>query len=172
MVCSHSKEYKDTQIVAVVPGVRKSLESLVYSVKEVLSKQDALSAFWIGNLKHRTLAGEVVSSQLPSHSQKPEVSTSRKKKRTESGKSSKSTKKKKSEEVHSDLSASIVNSDEDEDINENKVLEDIAEESEGDSVGDEYDSEDDPMQKASVERFIASIEEDSEEDEGEYSEGN
>ena len=65
-VCGHSKEYKDLQLTSAVPALRKSLETLLYTVKEILARKDALAAFWIGNLKHRSIKGDVLSSQLPS----------------------------------------------------------------------------------------------------------
>lgn len=41
------------------------MESLIFEVKLMLENNDASAAFWLGNLKHRNLAGEEISSQLP-----------------------------------------------------------------------------------------------------------
>src|SRR5690349_4817699 len=49
----------------MVPAIRKTMESLIFEVKLMLENNDASAAFWLGNLKHRNLAGEEISSQLP-----------------------------------------------------------------------------------------------------------
>ena len=67
-ICGHSKEYKDLQLTSIVPLVKKSLESFIFSIKALLARHNALSAFWVGNLKHKNIKGEVVSSQLPAQS--------------------------------------------------------------------------------------------------------
>ncbi|KAJ3089632.1 Fanconi anemia group D2 protein [Quaeritorhiza haematococci] len=64
-ICGHSKVTKDTVLVANVPLVRRSLETLLFKVKMMLQENDALKAFWLGNLKHRDLDGNEVSSQIP-----------------------------------------------------------------------------------------------------------
>lgn len=48
-----------------VPLTRKSLEQFIYKIKAMLSHHNVQGAFWIGNLKHRDLKGEVLSSQMP-----------------------------------------------------------------------------------------------------------
>ncbi len=48
----------------LVPAVKRSLEVFLFAVKSVLQKHGALAAFWVGNLKHRNLEGQIVSSQL------------------------------------------------------------------------------------------------------------
>ena len=62
-VCHHSKAEKDARLTSSVPLVRKTLENFIYAVKALLKKHNALSAFWVGNLKHRDLDGQIVSSQ-------------------------------------------------------------------------------------------------------------
>ncbi|KAG5458847.1 MAG: hypothetical protein BJ554DRAFT_854 [Olpidium bornovanus] len=87
-VCGHSKVSKDLALTANVPQVRKSLETLLFRVKAMLDSNNCLHAFSIGmeahdnirenivhpltleccaagNLKHRNIAGEEVSSQVP-----------------------------------------------------------------------------------------------------------
>ncbi|KAI3654840.1 hypothetical protein MP228_000220 [Amoeboaphelidium protococcarum] len=64
-VCGYSKEYKDVNMTNAVPLTRKSLEQFIYKIKAMLSHHNVQGAFWIGNLKHRDLKGEVLSSQMP-----------------------------------------------------------------------------------------------------------
>ncbi|KAK9719616.1 hypothetical protein K7432_004682 [Basidiobolus ranarum] len=64
-VCSHSKVIKDLVLTANVPLMRKALETLLFRVKALLEHNHCLGAFWLGNLKHRSITGEEVSSQIP-----------------------------------------------------------------------------------------------------------
>ncbi|KAF9181157.1 Fanconi anemia group D2 protein [Haplosporangium sp. Z 11] len=64
-VCGHAKASRDQTLVTMVPSVKKTLESFIFQVKLMLEDNDAGVAFWLGNLKHRNLAGEEISSQLP-----------------------------------------------------------------------------------------------------------
>lgn len=64
-VCAHAKSFKDTTLTGAVPLMRKTLETFIFTVKSMLSKHNHLDALWIGNLKHRDLQGEIVSSQMP-----------------------------------------------------------------------------------------------------------
>lgn len=61
--CAHSKAIRDTSLTGLVPPLRKSLELLLYRVKEILQIHNAMGAFQLGNLKHRDIHGEVVGSQ-------------------------------------------------------------------------------------------------------------
>jgi Fanconi anemia group D2 protein len=49
----------------MVPPIKKTMETLIFEVKLMLENNDAGAAFWLGNLKHRNLRGEEISSQLP-----------------------------------------------------------------------------------------------------------
>lgn len=62
-LCAHSKFILDTSLTSLVPPLRRSLELLLYRVKEVLQVNNAKHAFQLGNLKHRDINGEVLSSQ-------------------------------------------------------------------------------------------------------------
>ncbi|RKP15418.1 Fanconi anaemia protein FancD2 nuclease-domain-containing protein [Piptocephalis cylindrospora] len=64
IVCSHSKVTKDTTLAKPAPALKKSMESLLLHVKELLRRNHSGAAFWMGNLKHRDLAGREVSSQI------------------------------------------------------------------------------------------------------------
>lgn len=64
-VCSFSRQKLDVGLAAQVPPLRKLLEQFVYRVKAMLALNNALEAFWLGNLKHRDLQGkELDSSQI------------------------------------------------------------------------------------------------------------
>jgi Fanconi anemia group D2 protein len=63
-LCSHSKVSQDNGLMGIVPALRKSLETLLFKVKMMLQQHGSLSAFWMGNLKHRNIVGEEVSSQI------------------------------------------------------------------------------------------------------------
>lgn len=52
-------------MIVMVPPIRKTMETLIFEVKLMLENNDAGAAFWLGNLKHRNLRGEEISSQLP-----------------------------------------------------------------------------------------------------------
>eukprot|EP00178_Gracilaria_changii_P006799 TRINITY_DN220_c0_g2_i1.p1 TRINITY_DN220_c0_g2~~TRINITY_DN220_c0_g2_i1.p1 ORF type:complete len:1526 (+),score=223.61 TRINITY_DN220_c0_g2_i1:1259-5836(+) len=62
-LCAHSKFIRDTSLTNLVPSLRKSLELVLYRVKELLQANNAKRAFALGNLKHRDINGEVLSSQ-------------------------------------------------------------------------------------------------------------
>lgn len=61
--CAHSKSIRDTSLTGLVPPLRKALELLLYRVKDLLQAHNAMDAFQLGNLKHRDINGEVLSSQ-------------------------------------------------------------------------------------------------------------
>ncbi|KAG0083304.1 Fanconi anemia group D2 protein [Podila epicladia] len=80
-VCSHAKASKEQILMSMVPSIKKTMEFLIFQVKLMLETNDARVAFWVGNLKHRNLAGEEISSQLPVESEdepepEPEVRAS------------------------------------------------------------------------------------------------
>jgi len=51
------------------------LEALLFEVKIMLDDNECLNAFWIGNLRHRNIAGNFVSSQFVQESSKIEEDT-------------------------------------------------------------------------------------------------
>ncbi|KAF9198259.1 Fanconi anemia group D2 protein [Haplosporangium sp. Z 27] len=64
-VCGHAKASREQTLMVMVPAIKKTMESLIFEVKLMLENNDAGAAFWLGNLKHRNLRGEEISSQLP-----------------------------------------------------------------------------------------------------------
>ena len=63
-VCSHSKIKKDVALSNNVPMLKKALESFVFRVKQMLALNNAVNAFWLGNLKQRDIQGKELSSQI------------------------------------------------------------------------------------------------------------
>ena len=61
--CAHSKSMPDKSLTSIVPQLRKTLETLLYRVKELMESQNSVKAYTLGNLKHRNISGEVVGSQ-------------------------------------------------------------------------------------------------------------
>ncbi|KAJ3330634.1 Fanconi anemia group D2 protein [Blyttiomyces sp. JEL0837] len=64
-LCNESKASRSANRLTYVPPLRKLLESLVFEVKNILEENNCLKAFYVGNLKHRNLKGDAISSQLP-----------------------------------------------------------------------------------------------------------
>lgn len=68
IICNHLKysnsrteKFKDH---LAIPNLKKTLESLIFRVKDLLARSGCLGAFWMGNLKHRDLEGQEISSQV------------------------------------------------------------------------------------------------------------
>ncbi len=61
--CNHSKGLQDPVLTCLVPPLKKSMEFLLFCVKGLMQSQNLANAYMIGNLKHRNLCGEVISSQ-------------------------------------------------------------------------------------------------------------
>ncbi|XP_055546502.1 Fanconi anemia group D2 protein [Wyeomyia smithii] len=62
-ICCHSKNVKDNSLIAQIPFIRETVETLIYSVKALLAATGCASVFWMGNLKNKDLKGELVLSQ-------------------------------------------------------------------------------------------------------------
>ncbi|CAN0890521.1 Fanconi anemia group D2 protein homolog [Linum grandiflorum] len=63
-VCSEAKGMKQTVVTCKIPGTKRSMERLLFRVKGLLQTSTATGCtLWIGNLKHKDLSGQVVSSQ-------------------------------------------------------------------------------------------------------------
>jgi hypothetical protein len=82
-MCGHSKaDEKDSALIAKIPMLRKTLETLVFRVKAMLDRNGCANAFWIGNLKHKSIKGVELSSQMPiPESTEPTKATANKKKK-------------------------------------------------------------------------------------------
>lgn len=67
VICNHLKYApgnKNTSDPLAIPNLKRSLESVIFRVKELLTRSGCLGAFWMGNLKHRDLEGQEISSQV------------------------------------------------------------------------------------------------------------
>ncbi|KAJ9541107.1 hypothetical protein OSB04_027613 [Centaurea solstitialis] len=62
-LCSEAKGLKQTGITSKIPATKRSLERFLFRVKALLHSSSNGCSFWMGNLKHKNLIGEVVSSQ-------------------------------------------------------------------------------------------------------------
>jgi hypothetical protein len=61
--CAHGKSLRDTTLASLVPPLRKSLELLLYKVKELLQSQNKQRAFTVSDLKNRNIRGDVVQAE-------------------------------------------------------------------------------------------------------------
>ncbi|KAI8916056.1 Fanconi anaemia protein FancD2 nuclease-domain-containing protein [Gorgonomyces haynaldii] len=66
-ICNEYKVTKKDSISALIPQLRKMLETFVVEVKKMISQNNCLQAFTIANLKHRSLSGDEIGSQLVVH---------------------------------------------------------------------------------------------------------
>ncbi|XP_017979142.1 PREDICTED: Fanconi anemia group D2 protein isoform X5 [Theobroma cacao] len=62
-LCSEAKGLKQTAITGKIPATKRSLERFLFRVKALLHTTSSGCTFWMGNLKHKDLRGQVVSSQ-------------------------------------------------------------------------------------------------------------
>lgn len=65
IMCDHykiNKGHQSRSMGVLIPGMRRALERVPLHVKQILQANECLSAFWMGNLKHRSLDGNEISS--------------------------------------------------------------------------------------------------------------
>ncbi|GAV74416.1 hypothetical protein CFOL_v3_17896 [Cephalotus follicularis] len=62
-LCSEAKSSKQTIITSKIPATKRSMERFLFHVKVLLHTTSSECTFWMGNLKHKDLMGQVVSSQ-------------------------------------------------------------------------------------------------------------
>ncbi|KAL8114818.1 hypothetical protein AgCh_021606 [Apium graveolens] len=62
-LCSEAKSLKQTVIASKIPATKRSLERFLFQVKALFHSASSGCEFSIANLKHKDLAGQVVSSQ-------------------------------------------------------------------------------------------------------------
>ncbi|XP_021624026.1 Fanconi anemia group D2 protein homolog isoform X3 [Manihot esculenta] len=63
-LCSEAKGSKQIAITSKIPPTKRSIERFLFHVKALLHTTPTACTFWMGNLKHKNLRGEVVSSQV------------------------------------------------------------------------------------------------------------
>ncbi|GAY32454.1 hypothetical protein CUMW_002470 [Citrus unshiu] len=63
ILCSEAKGLKQTVITSKIPATKRSMERFLFRVKALLHTKSSGCTFWMGNLKHKDLMGQVVSSQ-------------------------------------------------------------------------------------------------------------
>ncbi|KAJ2334721.1 Fanconi anemia group D2 protein [Coemansia sp. RSA 2681] len=64
-ICNHSKVAKDTRLQSGVPQVKRKLEQFLFHVIALMENNNCKGALSAGNLKHRDIRGEQISSQIP-----------------------------------------------------------------------------------------------------------
>ncbi|PON88034.1 Fanconi anaemia protein FANCD [Trema orientale] len=62
-LCSEAKGLKQTVITSKIPATKRSMERYLFHVKALLHTTSSGCTFWMGNLKHKDLTGQIVSSQ-------------------------------------------------------------------------------------------------------------
>ncbi|XP_048327057.2 uncharacterized protein LOC107405260 isoform X1 [Ziziphus jujuba] len=68
-LCSEAKGLKRTVITSKIPATKRSMERFLFHVKALLHETSSGCTFWMGNLKHKDLTGQVVSSQAYANDQ-------------------------------------------------------------------------------------------------------
>ncbi|CAM8879244.1 unnamed protein product [Rhodiola kirilowii] len=63
-LCSEAKGFKQTNITSNVPATKRSMERYLFRVKALIHDGASGCSFSMGNLKHKDLTGQVVSSQV------------------------------------------------------------------------------------------------------------
>lgn len=64
IICNHLKYSSNPASTIGIPALKRTLERVIFRIKELLQRSGCLSAFWMGNLKHRDLDGNELSSQV------------------------------------------------------------------------------------------------------------
>jgi len=49
-------------LVKWVPSVKRSMETVLFKIREVLAIHGAAASFWMRSLKHKNLEGDVIAS--------------------------------------------------------------------------------------------------------------
>uniref|UniRef100_A0A0E0LHA3 Fanconi anemia group D2 protein n=1 Tax=Oryza punctata TaxID=4537 RepID=A0A0E0LHA3_ORYPU len=63
-ICAEAKGHKRTMITSKIPVAKRSLERFLFQVKALLHNCSTEESFWMGNLRHKDLQGQLVSSQV------------------------------------------------------------------------------------------------------------
>ena len=62
--CASVKQSLSTSAATSVPKLKREIEQLIFSVKQLLKDNGCAEGFWMGNLKHKDSKGQEVSSQM------------------------------------------------------------------------------------------------------------
>ena len=62
--CASVKQSLSTSAASYVPKLKREIEQLIFSVKQLLKDNGCAEGFWMGNLKHKDSKGQEVSSQM------------------------------------------------------------------------------------------------------------
>ncbi|XP_019161655.1 PREDICTED: Fanconi anemia group D2 protein homolog isoform X2 [Ipomoea nil] len=72
-ICSEAKGLKQTTITSKIPSTKRSMERFLFHVKALLHSTSSGCTFWMGNLKHKNLVGDIVSSQAYKEEEEEDV---------------------------------------------------------------------------------------------------
>ena len=73
-ICAHAKIKTDKKVIALVPLVKKNLETFLFKVKASLtSTTNSLEGWYMGNIKHRDLSGKEVRPFKTQHPRVPQL---------------------------------------------------------------------------------------------------
>lgn len=64
IIINHLKPSKKATLKSLLPPMRRALETLLFGVKGMLEANNCLSAFWVGNLKHRAIDGSEIGPEM------------------------------------------------------------------------------------------------------------
>jgi fanconi anemia group D2 protein len=70
--CMEAKEKKMGSVSKLVPATKRTLEQFVQYVKVLLNESERIGKFWVGNLKHKNLQGEILPVTVESQSEQRE----------------------------------------------------------------------------------------------------
>lgn len=60
------QDIKNSAIIVQIPGLRETIQKIVFQVKAALAANKCSAAFWMGNLQNKDIYGERVLSQTSS----------------------------------------------------------------------------------------------------------
>ncbi|XP_050224331.1 uncharacterized protein LOC126674021 isoform X2 [Mercurialis annua] len=63
-LCSEAKVSKQITITSKIPSTKRAVERFLFHVKALLHTAPNAPTFWMGNLKHKDLTGQVIGSQV------------------------------------------------------------------------------------------------------------
>eukprot|EP00257_Ricinus_communis_P018264 XP_015576929.1 Fanconi anemia group D2 protein homolog isoform X1 [Ricinus communis] len=72
-LCSEAKVLKKIAVTSKIPSTKRAIERFLFHVKALLHATSNARTFWMGNLKHKDLMGQVVGSQVYGDDQDADV---------------------------------------------------------------------------------------------------
>ena len=79
--CTMVKERQQIAALGPAASLKRELEALVFQVKVLLKTNNVGEGFWMGNLKHKSLVGQEISSQMAAEVAEPKAPKAKKKRK-------------------------------------------------------------------------------------------